>query len=135
MKRWLAILLALLLSAGSALAETGRDLTAAEQARWQALSEGFRCPTCQGGSIADSPAGLSADLRGEVRSQIVAGKTDQEIRDFMVARYGDFISYEPPLTGTTAILWFTPFLFVVVMLLVLLQIFRHRRGAGQKEKS
>ena len=127
MKRWLAILLALLLSVGSALAETGRDLTAAEQARWQALSEGFRCPTCQGGSIADSPAGLSADLREEVRSQIVAGKTDQEIRDF--------ISYEPPLTGTTAILWFTPFLFVVVMLLVLLQIFRHRRGAGQKEKS
>lgn len=135
MKRLLSVWLLLLLCCTAVTAQTERALTSQEQQRWQALSEGFRCPTCQGGSIADSPAGLSEDLRQEVRSQIIAGKSDQEIRDFMVARYGHFISYEPPLTGVTVLLWFTPFVFVVGMLLVLWQIFRRRSHAGQKETS
>ena len=68
------------------------------QARYEDLTRLLRCPMCQNQAIADSPVGIAADLRRELREQIGAGRTDHEIMDFMTARYGDFILYNPPVS-------------------------------------
>lgn len=96
---------------------TARPLTEQETARWHELNQQFRCPTCQNESIAESQVGLAADLRTEIKTQIAEGKSDEEIRAFMVARYGHFITYEPPLTPITALLWFIPLILIVLMLI------------------
>ena len=82
-----------------------------------ALSEELRCLVCQNQNIADSHAELAQDLRREIRGMIQAGKSDKEIIDFMVARYGDFVLYLPPFKATTALLWVGPLLLLLVGLL------------------
>lgn len=77
--------------------------------RLKRLEEELRCLVCQNQSLADSNAPLAEDLRREVRSLAVAGKNDDEIRQFLVARYGDFVLYKPPVKRTTWLLWFGPF--------------------------
>jgi len=84
------------------------------QERYERLIHELRCPLCQNNTVADSPGGISADLRREVREQIAAGKTDGEILDFMTARYGDFILYNPPVKPTTWLLWAAPVLFLAI---------------------
>ncbi len=84
------------------------------QARYEKLSHELRCPMCQNNTIADSPVGISADLRRELHEQIAAGKTDDEILGFMTARYGDFILYNPPLKAKTWLLWAAPGLLLIV---------------------
>ena len=84
------------------------------QARYEKLSHELRCPMCQNNTIADSPVGISADLRRELHEQIAAGKTDAEILEFMTARYGDFILYNPPVKPKTWLLWAAPGLLLVV---------------------
>ena len=69
----------------------------------------FAAWSCQNQTLADSNADLASDLRREVREQALAGKNDSEIRDYLVARYGDFVLYDPPLKRTTWLLWFGPF--------------------------
>jgi cytochrome c-type biogenesis protein CcmH len=81
--------------------------------RAAALEEELRCLVCQNQTIADSHAGLAADLRREVREQLAQGKSEQEVLDFMVQRYGDFVLYRPPVKSTTWLLWFGPFLLLV----------------------
>ena len=81
------------------------------QERMQQLEEGLRCLVCQNQSLADSHADLAADLRREVENLARQGKTDEEIVAFLKARYGDFVSYRPPLHPMTAFLWFGPLLF------------------------
>ena len=76
--------------------------------RLQKLSEELRCLVCQNQTIADSNAELAQDLRREVRTMIKDGKTDNEIVDFMVTRYGDFVLYRPPVKGITLLLWGGP---------------------------
>ena len=83
----------------------------AVEKRMVAISSELRCLVCQNESLSASNAELAHDLRREIRSQIAAGKSDGEIRDFMVSRYGDFVLYRPPLKGTTLLLWFGPALF------------------------
>lgn len=78
------------------------------------LSEELRCLVCQNQSIADSHAELADDLRREIRGMIKAGKSDKEIIDFMVARYGDFVLYNPPFKATTLLLWVGPLLLMVL---------------------
>ena len=90
------------------------------------LSEELRCLVCQNQNIADSHAELAEDLRREIRGMIQAGKTDQEITDFMVARYGDFVLYRPPLKATTIILWTGPVLLMIFGVLLLLRYLRKR---------
>jgi len=90
------------------------------------LSEELRCLVCQNQNIADSHAELAEDLRREIRGMIQAGKTDQEITDFMVARYGDFVLYRPPLKATTVILWTGPVLLMIFGVLLLLRYLRKR---------
>ena len=80
----------------------------AAEKRLVAISSELRCLVCQNESLAGSNAELAHDLRREIRGQIQAGKSDGEIMDFMVSRYGDFVRYRPPLKGTTLLLWFGP---------------------------
>lgn len=81
--------------------------------RYYALSKELRCLVCQNESLAESPAGLADDLRQEVRLQLQNGKTDNEIKDYLVDRYGYFVLYKPPLIGRTLLLWLAP-LFILI---------------------
>jgi cytochrome c-type biogenesis protein CcmH len=82
--------------------------------RMVTLSEDLRCLVCQNETIAASRADFANDLRREIREQMKANKSDKEIVDFMVARYGDFVLYRPPVKSTTLFLWFGPFIFLLV---------------------
>jgi cytochrome c-type biogenesis protein CcmH len=97
----------------------------ATDARLAALTADLRCLVCQNQSIADSHAGLAADLRQEILDMIAAGKTDREIIDFMVARYGDFVLYRPPLRAGTVLLWLGPLLLFGLAAVALYRYFRH----------
>lgn len=94
--------------------------------RLQKLSEELRCLVCQNQTIADSNAELAQDLRREVRSMIKDGKTDNEIVDFMVTRYGDFVLYRPPVKGITLLLWGGPIALLLIALYVLQRYLRQR---------
>ena len=91
------------------------------------LSKELRCLQCQNQTLADSPAGLAADLRREIRVQMKAGKSDQEIVAFLTQRYGDFILYKPRVTFTTYLLWFGPFVLLLGGLCVLFLYIKQRR--------
>ncbi len=98
-----------------------------------AVAEQLRCLVCQNQTIADSHADLAIDLRRQVREKIQQGLTDQQILDYMVQRYGDFVLYRPPLHGKTWLLWCGPFLFVVAGLLFLLWRLRKQATVGTSE--
>jgi cytochrome c-type biogenesis protein CcmH len=76
--------------------------------RVHALATELRCPVCQNQNLADSNADLAVDLRGEIAKQVAAGRTDDEIRSFMVERYGHYVLYDPPWTAHTWLLWLAP---------------------------
>jgi cytochrome c-type biogenesis protein CcmH len=97
------------------------------EARLQAFLQEIRCLVCQNETLADSRAELAVDLRNEVRSQMMAGRSDGDIRDFLVARYGDFVLYRPPLKPSTYALWFGPFALLGSGLLVLYRAIRSSR--------
>ncbi|MBK6632826.1 MAG: cytochrome c-type biogenesis protein CcmH [Betaproteobacteria bacterium] len=119
-------LLALLPGAASAreAAPTAQDVVV--EKRMVAISEELRCLVCQNESLSGSQADLAKDLRREIREQIQEGRSDQEILDFMVGRYGDFVRYRPPLKGTTLMLWFGPFALLLVGVVVLVTYLRRR---------
>jgi cytochrome c-type biogenesis protein CcmH len=94
--------------------------------RLQGLSEELRCLVCQNQNIADSNAELAQDLRREIRGMIQAGKTDKEIIDFMVTRYGDFVLYRPPVKGITLLLWGGPIALLLLGLFALQRYLRQR---------
>jgi cytochrome c-type biogenesis protein CcmH len=115
---------------GVSLASAAFDIesmpTPEQQKRYDGLVHELRCMQCQNQSIADSPVGLAEDLRRDVREQIIAGKTDQEIRDSMVARYGNVILFRPPFKASTAWVWLAPFLLLLVGVFVAVRIVRQR---------
>jgi len=128
MKRWMiAAILALLPL--TAMAGEAKDLAKdpAVEKRMIGLAEQLRCLVCQNESLASSHAELAEDLRREVREQIRAGKSDDEIRDYLVARYGDFVLYEPPVKSYTILLWFGPLLMLLAALVTLVYQLRKRR--------
>jgi cytochrome c-type biogenesis protein CcmH len=84
------------------------------QKRYYALIEEIRCLVCQNQSLADSHADLAQDLRNEIYSKVLAGEQDDQIVSFLVERYGDFVLYRPPLTKNTWLLWFGPFVFMLI---------------------
>ena len=96
--------------------------------RTMKLSSELRCLVCQNQSLAESHAGLALDLKEQVRSQIRAGRSDAEIRDYMVERYGDFVLYSPPWKSTTALLWLGPFLLLCMGTAILVSYVRRRRA-------
>jgi cytochrome c-type biogenesis protein CcmH len=121
--RWIvaAAVLALvaLVHTTPAIAQTGTynpDTPAdpATEARLKSLALELRCLVCQNQTIADSNADLAVDLRREVRAQILAGKSDADIKQYLVDRYGDFVLYKPPVQANTALLWFGPALLLLV---------------------
>lgn len=97
-----------------------------DRARFDRLSQELRCLVCQNQNLADSNADLAADLRREIYAMIQKGRSDQEIIDFMVARYGDFVLYRPPVKSTTYILWFGPFILFLAGILIMLRLIRQR---------
>jgi cytochrome c-type biogenesis protein CcmH len=96
------------------------------QARYERLISEVRCVQCQNNSIKDSSVGLASDLRREIRRLIAEGKTDGEIADFLVARYGEFALYRPRTTGKTLVLWIAPFLLVLLGGFALIRVLKHR---------
>jgi len=95
--------------------------------RMKTLTEQLRCLVCQNETLADSHADLAEDLRKEIREQMKAGKSDQEIITFLTQRYGDFVLYKPPVKATTYLLWFGPFVLLFVGTGVLYRYLKNRR--------
>ena len=104
----------------SLAADTPHELPTPElQQRYQVLLEELRCLVCQNQSLADSHAELAQDLRNEVHRMLQEELTDEEIRTFMVERYGDFVLYKPPVKTSTLLLWFGPFALIALALVIL----------------
>ncbi len=104
----------------------------AVEQRLVALAEELRCLVCQNESLAASRADLAMDLKREIREMIRAGKSDREIREFLVARYGDFVLYRPPFKESTVLLWAGPFVLLVAALAgVALFVRRRHRSARE----
>jgi cytochrome c-type biogenesis protein CcmH len=122
-----ALLLAavLTLTTGAAVASPSDP----DEARMRALGEELRCLVCQNQTLADSQSGLADDLRREIRTMIQQGKSDPEIIEFLVLRYGDFVRYRPPVKATTMLLWFGPALAALIGIGFLLRRVRGRAGA------
>lgn len=85
-----------------------------QRARYHRLAEELRCLVCQNQTLADSNAELAADLRHQVENQILAGRSDDEIKAYLVQRYGDFVLYRPPFKASTALLWLGPFVLLAL---------------------
>lgn len=102
----------------------------AEEERYKKLIAELRCLVCQNQNLADSDAELAQDLRSKTYNMIREGKTDAEIIDYMVQRYGDFVLYRPPLRTSTALLWLGPFIIFGVGVVVLINVIRRRRKAS-----
>jgi cytochrome c-type biogenesis protein CcmH len=97
------------------------------------LADQLRCLVCQNQTIADSNAELALDLRRQIREQIAAGKSDSQIVDFMVERYGDFVLYRPPLKATTLFLWFGPPVLLLLGVIFLLRYLHARRKRVEQQ--
>jgi cytochrome c-type biogenesis protein CcmH len=111
------------LAAGLAAAQEDPAL----EKRVHDLSSELRCLVCQNQTLADSNAPLAVDLRNQVREQLKGGKSERDVIDFLVARYGDFVLYRPPLQANTVLLWLGPFLLLVAGLALLVWRLRRRR--------
>jgi len=99
--------------------------------RLKNLAEELRCLVCQNQTIADSNAPLALDLRNQIRAQVAQGKSDDQIREYLVDRYGDFVLYNPPLKPTTVLLWGGPFLLLLVGAAVAVVVVRRKRAQGK----
>lgn len=97
------------------------------QKRYDKLLHRLRCLVCQNETLAVSQADLAQDLRGEIYRMMADGRTNREITDYLVARYGDFVLYDPPLQRSTWLLWFGPFLFLIIALYFMARFIRSRR--------
>lgn len=123
----LAAMLVLPLLGGSVLAADDADV---QEQRYRRLVHELRCLVCQNQSIAESNAPLAEDLRRQVRRMIAEGRSDQEILDYMSARYGDFVRYRPPWNARTAALWLAPVGLLLLGFLLLRAVARQAASAG-----
>lgn len=106
--------------------------TEAQRERYRGLLEELRCLVCQNESLASSSASLAGDLRSQVREMVDEGKSDEEIKDYLVTRYGDFVLYDPPVKPSTWLLWSGPFLVLMVAVIVAWRVIRgSRSGPGE----
>ncbi|MFZ4500890.1 MAG: cytochrome c-type biogenesis protein [Burkholderiaceae bacterium] len=127
----LPLILAFLCSMGFAQTDPKEAAPLAQdpivEKRLNEISEEMRCLVCQNESLAGSRSELALDLRREIRTLIKEGKSNQEIRDFMVSRYGDFVLYRPPVKSTTLLLWIGPFVLMVGGFFALMVALKRRR--------
>ncbi|MEO8460866.1 MAG: cytochrome c-type biogenesis protein [Dokdonella sp.] len=132
-QRMLAVLMLALLIAIPVVASAVDALPfkdRAEEMRFQNLTRQLRCLQCQNESLADSQADLAKDLRHDIFEQMQAGKSDDQIKDWLTERYSDFVLYDPPLRGGTLLLWFGPLLVLLLGAWVLVTIVRRRSRAS-----
>jgi cytochrome c-type biogenesis protein CcmH len=134
MRRLFVLLFGLIL-AGSVLAREAPPSVPdpALEKRAMALADELRCLVCQNQTIADSHAELAIDLKNQIREKLKAGMGEKEILDYMVARYGDFVLYRPPVKATTLLLWFGPFIVLIAALAGLFHYLRRRRTAATEQ--
>ena len=133
MKRVAILLLGLMLAGLAQAVDTTPLLPTPElQRRYRDMTHELRCVQCQNEAIADSPVSLAADLRRQVREMILAGQSDEQIRDYMVQRYGEFILFRPRVNWRTAWLWAAPAVLLLAGLLAALRVLarRTRLAAG-----
>jgi cytochrome c-type biogenesis protein CcmH len=121
----------------ASLAAWGQSLEVANpdpkvESRLKVISEELRCLVCQNQTIADSNAPLALDLRQQIRGMIGTGKSDDEIRGYMVDRYGDFVLYKPPFKATTIVLWVGPALLIVFGFAAMFVMIRRRQDPAGK---
>jgi cytochrome c-type biogenesis protein CcmH len=133
MRAWLAALLLALSFGAFGQAEEVAHPDPVVEKRLRDLGEELRCLVCQNQTIADSSAPLALDLRNQIRAQISQGRSDDQIRDYMVQRYGDFVLYKPPFKATTALLWVGPFALCALGIGLFVAIVRKRRRADRPE--
>lgn len=127
-----ALVVMLTLAAASAAGQ-GIDVVSPEARRASDLAAQLRCLVCQNQTIADSNADLAVDLRRQIDEQIRAGRSDREIVDYMVQRYGDFVLYKPPFKTSTALLWLGPAAFAGLAFLAFVLTVRARRIRAQQQ--
>ncbi|MEO0368874.1 MAG: cytochrome c-type biogenesis protein [Pseudomonadota bacterium] len=129
--RWVCIFICsfALLTQAYAVIETRELPTVELEERYQALIEELRCLVCQNQNLAESDADLAKDLRDKTVELLIAGNTDDQIREFMRSRYGDFVLYRPPFDERTAFLWLAP---IVLLLLVPLFVYLRFNGSNKK---
>jgi cytochrome c-type biogenesis protein CcmH len=126
--------LLLLLLSFSSLTFAMDDIADPEtEVRLKHLSTELRCLVCQNSTLSDSDAPLAQDLRNEIRKLIIDGKSDDEIVEYLVARYGDFVRFRPPVNASTALLWFGPFLMLLIGAITLVVVLKKRDSALSSE--
>ena len=120
-KTWL-FLTALLFSSEAFSATDALNFTSPQQeSDYHQLTQSLRCPQCQNNNIADSNATIAVDMRGKVFELLQEGKSKNDVVDYMVARYGNFVTYDPPMTASTLVLWIAPLLLVLLGVVFLLK--------------
>lgn len=138
MIRTLLALLLMLVPASAAFADSARPPARLadtqlpdpkQEAEAQKLMLELRCLVCQGQSIADSNAEMAGDMRALVRRQISEGSSPQQVREWLIARYGEYVTYDPPLSAATLPLWITPIAFIVIGLFLARASFKRRKRA------
>ena len=137
---WLGIFLAIVTLMAVVPAPAGDPLIftdAEREVRYQQLTVQLRCLVCQNQNLADSDAPLAQDLRQEIYNMMQAGRTDDEIKQFLIDRYGDFVLYMPPVKSNTLVLWLMPAMLLIGGALVVLIVVRRRKlnPGGQAENS
>ncbi len=129
MKRLLIAILCLLIAAGAQARVEVHDFDSPEQEqRYNKLIDELRCLVCQNQNLADSNAELAVDLRRKTYEMVKQDKSEREIADFMVDRYGEFVLYRPPLNSSTLLLWTGPFIILLIGVALLMRTIRRRRA-------
>lgn len=130
-----ALVLSCFLVNANAVVETYQFETPTQQALYQRLVEELRCPKCQNQNLEDSNSPIAKDLRRELYRMVSEGKSEEEIKTFMVQRYGEYVLYRPRLSARTLVLWFAPAGLLAVGLIVvgIIVIRNHRREVGQSD--
>ncbi|MGA9027656.1 MAG: cytochrome c-type biogenesis protein [Steroidobacteraceae bacterium] len=122
----MGLLLALAAAAAGALDANGQIEDPALQSRYERITKELRCLVCQNESVADSNAPLAEDLRRQVRDMLIGGKSDEAVFDFMTARYGEFVRYNPPLEPKTLLIWGAPFIMLLIGAAVVVRVVKQR---------
>jgi len=135
MWRWVLLVLVLALLQAVAGADEARPVAEDPvlEARVMRLAEELRCLVCQNQTIADSHAGLAIDLRNQIREQLRQGASEDQVRSYMVQRYGDFVLYRPPVKATTWLLWFGPLALLVAGVIAFGVVLARRQRSGSSE--
>lgn len=134
MNRWLAVLMLLLPLQAFAAIDTYEFKDEASRERFRQLTDELRCPKCQNQNLADSNSPIAKDLRTEVHRMVQADQSDDEIVDFMVARYGEFVLYKPRKNASTWVLWYGPFVLLALGGVVIFLLAR-RKGKSESKAS